>query len=114
MFLLRGIAGALLWIVSLLLTLVALLLCVTVILIPIGIPLLGYARRMFALSIKLLLPRAVAHPVKTTGQALDKRGRRAHKQTKQDAAATKRSVRNIGKRSHQKARQVRKKMPLTS
>jgi hypothetical protein len=56
--LLRGLAGALLWIVSLLLFLVAAVLCVTIILLPLGLPLLGYARRLFTLSLKMMLPRA--------------------------------------------------------
>lgn len=74
--LLRGLAGALLWILALLLALVAVILCVTVILLPIGLPLLGYARRAFTLSMKLMLPRAVSHPVETADDAMRKRGRR--------------------------------------
>ena len=73
--LLRGLGGALLWIVSLLLVLVGAVLCVTVILLPVGIPLLGYARRMFTLSLKLMLPRAVSHPVETADKAAAKRRR---------------------------------------
>jgi hypothetical protein len=114
MFLLRGLAGALLWLVSLLLMLVGLLLCVTVLLLPLGIPLLAYARRMFTTAIKIMLPRAVAHPVETTGKTLDKGGRRARKQTRQDATAAKRGIKSIRKRSHRTARRVRKRMPLTS
>jgi hypothetical protein len=56
--LLRGLAGALLWIVALLLAIVALVLCVTVILLPLGLPLLGYARRLFTLSLRLMFPRS--------------------------------------------------------
>jgi hypothetical protein len=55
--LLRGLGGLLLWLIAAVLGLVAVILCVTVILLPVGIPLLGYARRLFALSIKLMLPR---------------------------------------------------------
>jgi hypothetical protein len=77
----------LLWIGSLLLTLVAVILCVTVILLPVGIPLLGYARRMFTLSLRLMLPRAVA---------------------------TNADPKNIRTRSHQKATRVRTKRPLVS
>lgn len=54
--LLRGLAGALLWIVSLLLVLVAAILCATILLLPLGLPLLGYARRLFTLSLKLMVP----------------------------------------------------------
>jgi len=70
--LLRGLAGALLWVVSLVLILVAAILCATILLLPLGLPLLGYARRLFALSLRLILPRAVSHP----GETADKvRGR---------------------------------------
>lgn len=68
-----------LWIVSLLLILVGAILCATVILLPVGIPLLGYARRMFSSSLKLMLPRAVAHRVRATDKAREKRGRGAGK-----------------------------------
>ena len=62
MVLLRGLAGALLWIASLLLVLIAAVLCVTVLLLPVGLPLLGYARRLFTLSLKLMLPRRKSGP----------------------------------------------------
>ncbi|MDT4926947.1 MAG: hypothetical protein QOG01_4660 [Pseudonocardiales bacterium] len=75
--LLRGLAGALLWIVSLLLSLLAVILCVTVILLPVGLPLLGYARRLFTHSLKLILPRAVSRPVETARNSTRKRGRKA-------------------------------------
>jgi hypothetical protein len=61
---LRGIAGALLWIVSAVLGLAAVVLCITVILLPIGLPLLGVSRRLFGIAVRLMLPREVAHPVK--------------------------------------------------
>jgi hypothetical protein len=80
--LLRGIAGALLWIVSLLLMLVGVILCVTVILLPVGIPLLGYARRMFTGSLKLMAPRAVSHPIEQSEKAMKKRGHDVRKSAK--------------------------------
>ena len=58
--LLRGLAGVLLWVVALLLAIVALLLCVTVLLIPLGLPLLGYARRLFTFSVRLMFPGTTA------------------------------------------------------
>ena len=59
--LLRGLLGTLLWILAAVVGLVAVILCVTVILLPLGIPLLGYARRLFAQAVRMMLPRAVAH-----------------------------------------------------
>jgi membrane protein implicated in regulation of membrane protease activity len=111
--LLRGIAGALLWVVSLVLLLVGAILCATVILLPIGIPLLGYARRAFTASAKLMLPRAVAHPVKTADAAVEKRGHKARKDATRPITTAKRDVAKIGKRGR-KARRVRKKLPLVS
>ena len=61
---LRGIAGALLWILAVVLGLVALVLCITVILLPAGLPLLGVSRRLFGMAVRLMLPREMAHPVK--------------------------------------------------
>jgi hypothetical protein len=91
--LLRGLGGALLWILSALLALVAVILCVTVILLPVGIPLLGYARRMFTTSLKLILPRAVSHPIETADEAVAKRGRKARKSA---AKTTKRAGKKAG------------------
>ena len=70
--LLRGLAGVLLWILALVLTLVAVLLCVTVILLPLGLPLLGYARRLFTLSLRMILPRAVTRPAGKARRGLTK------------------------------------------
>jgi len=61
---LRGLLGALLWIVAGLLGLVSLILCVTVILLPLGIPLFRLSKALFGTAVRLMLPQAVAHPVK--------------------------------------------------
>jgi membrane protein implicated in regulation of membrane protease activity len=66
---LRGMGGVLLWILASVVCLVALILCATVLLLPLGIPLLMLGRRMFAQAFRLLLPRAVAHPVTTAKEA---------------------------------------------
>ena len=105
--LLRGLAGALLWIVSALVGLVAAILCATIILLPVGLPLLGYAGRLFALSVKLILPRAVSQPVDTADRSLRKRGRKA----KRDMLASARKVKKRGRgRTGKKARHVRRKV----
>ena len=96
--LVRGLGGALLWILASLLGLVAVLLCVTLILLPLGIPLLRVARRMWSTSVRLMLPRAVAHPVKET----NRRGRK-----KREAMTD--GVTTTSKRARKKARKLRKK-----
>lgn len=112
--LLRGLAGALLWIVSLLLMLVGVILCVTVLLLPLGIPLLGYARRIFSTSLKLMLPRAVSHPVKASDEATEKRRRRASKQARHNIVDARRGAARIRRRSAKKAKRVRKKRSLVA
>jgi hypothetical protein len=99
--LLRGLGGVLLWIVAALLALVAVILCVTVILLPVGIPLLGYARRLLTLSMKLMLPRAVSHPVETVGESMRKQGGKANA-----------DVERLRKRGRKSARRTRKKLRL--
>lgn len=59
------------------LMLVAVILCATILLLPLGLPLLGYARRLFALSLRLILPRAVSHPVETANKAKERSGTKA-------------------------------------
>ena len=66
---LRGMAGALLWIVAAVLGL-AVVLCITVILLPVGPPLLGVSRRVFGMAVRLMLAREVAHPVEQTRKRL--------------------------------------------
>jgi hypothetical protein len=61
---LRGVAGALLWILAAVVGLLAVVLCITIILLPAGLPLLGFSRRLFGLAVRLMLPGEVAHPVK--------------------------------------------------
>lgn len=97
--LLRGLAGALLWIVAALLGLVGLILCATVLLLPLGIPLLGYARRLLTKSMKLMLPRVISHPVKSAGES-------ARKQV--DKSTT--DVKHVGRRGGRLARATHEKL----
>jgi hypothetical protein len=95
--LLRGLLGAVLWILAALLGLVGIVLCVTVILLPLGIPLLGVAGRLLTLSVRLMLPRSLAHPVDELAKTAKKKGRAAKSVTSSTAD-------DIGK----KARKLRK------
>jgi hypothetical protein len=79
---LRGIAGALLWIVASVLGLVAIVLCITVILLPVGLPLLGVSRRLLGMAVRLMLPREVAHPVEQGRKQLRRQIDDASKQIK--------------------------------
>jgi len=93
----------LLWVVAAVVGLVAVILCVTVILLPVGIPLLGYARRLFTLSLKLILQRAVTRPVETAGRSVRKKGREAKSELVAAAEAT-----AAPKRGRRGARRARK------
>jgi len=75
--LVRGVGGVVLWIVASLLGLVAAVLCITVILLPVGIPLLRLAGKCYATATRLMLPPAIAHPVKQTKKNLEKKGKDA-------------------------------------
>jgi uncharacterized protein (DUF697 family) len=69
MWLLRGLAASLLWILAGLVGLVGVVLSVTLILLPIGIPLIMLARKIFAYSMVVLVPRKVRHPVAEVGDS---------------------------------------------
>jgi hypothetical protein len=80
---LRSLAGALLWLVACVLGLVGVILCVTILLIPLGLLVLRLSRDLFAKAVRLMLPRALAHPV----EELDRRtsGRRRTSRTLKSA-----------------------------
>lgn len=60
--LLRGLLGALLWIVASVVGLLGVVCCVTLILLPVGFVLLRVAGRSYRHAVALMLPRAVSHP----------------------------------------------------
>jgi len=74
---LRGLGGTVLWLLACVLGLVAVILCVTVLLLPVGIPLLRVARRMFATAARLMLPKALAHPVQSAKDSVSETGSKA-------------------------------------
>jgi membrane associated rhomboid family serine protease len=63
MFVLRGLAASLLWLVAGLLGLLGVVLSVTIILLPLGVPLLILSKKVFGYSMALLVPRKARHPV---------------------------------------------------
>ncbi len=95
--LIRGLAGALLWIVASLLGLVAVLLCVTVVLLPLGLPLLNLARKLFGKATRLLLPRAVAHPVEETRSRLGRKVKSAAPDPQAASKITQKSKKAAGR-----------------
>jgi len=99
---LRGLLGALLWILAGLLGLVALLLCVTIILLPLGIPLLRLARSLFGTSVRLMMPRAVAHPVKES----KRKGRKLAPEPPDLSGRTAKVRKQAGKKFRKRARKV--------
>lgn len=103
--LLRGLVGALLWILAALVGLVAVLLCVTVILLPLGIPLLMLSRRLFGQAVRLVLPRSVTHPAQELGKSARKAGRSAASRAPSpqlDAKAAKKKTRKFLRRQRKR------------
>ena len=74
--LLRGLLGALLWILAAVVGLVGLVLCVTVILLPLGIPMVMLAGRLFTHAVKFMMPRSLAHPIDELTKTTKKKGRK--------------------------------------
>ena len=72
MWLLRGLAASLLWIVAGLLGLLGAVLSITVILLPVGIPLLMLAKKVFGYSMVVMVPGKVRHPARHTQDAAKK------------------------------------------
>jgi len=95
--LIRGLLGALMWLGAALLGLVGVLLCATLILIPLGVPLLGYARRLFTSSVRMMLPKAVAHPVKELKSEVHDEGHDAARTTRRTARRDRKAARKASK-----------------
>ena len=105
--LLRGLLGALLWILAAVLGLVGVLLCVTVILLPVGIPVVRLAGSLFVRSMRLMLPRALAHPVATFTTASEKKGHQlgsAISDAAHDAAKTGHKAAKSGRKAAKRQR----------
>src|ERR1700754_1580249 len=93
--LIRGLLGALLWILAAVLGVVGLVLCVTVVLLPLGIPVVGLAGRLFTHAVKLMLPRLVAHPIDEFTKATKKKGRKIRAVSSDTVADTAKKARKV-------------------
>jgi hypothetical protein len=96
--LLRGLLGAVVWIVAALLGLLGLVLCVTVILLPVGIPLLGIAGRLLTRAVQLMLPRALAHPIDEVTKSVKKEGRKARAVTSDTVGDVRNNARKFARK----------------
>ena len=112
--LLRGLGGAGLWILASLLGLVGVLLCITVILLPVGLPLVKLAGQLFARSLQLMLPRALAHPVNEAAKAFEKKDRKitkaADRENRKVRAAASDAASDTAKNARKFARRMRKRV----
>jgi hypothetical protein len=77
---------------------------VTIILLPLGIPLLGLSRRLMGVAVRLMLPRAVAHPVKGTKEGLKASGDNATKKTREAGKAGRKAGKKARKKSRKRLR----------
>jgi hypothetical protein len=107
---LRGLLGALLWILAALLGLVGFVLCVTVILLPLGIPLLVVARRLLTRAVQLMLPRSLAHPIDEATKTAKKQGRKAKSVASGTAGDISKAAGDIGKKASKAANKQRKRV----
>jgi len=107
--LLRGLVGSLLWILSGVLGLVGVLLCVTVILLPLGIPLLGLARRLFRYSMVFFLPRKVRHPAQELAKSARGNAKEAADAVGDSKLLSRKARRKAGKKAGKAAKRTRKK-----
>ncbi len=106
--LLRGLLGALLWIVAGVLGLLGVVLCVTVILLPLGIPLTAFAGRLFGHAVRLMLPRPLAHPVKELTKTTDDLAKTTKKKGRKIRASSSHAVTDTAKRTRKLMRKKRK------
>lgn len=104
----RGMGGALLWVLACVVGLLGAVLSVTVILLPVGVPLLLLARKLFGTATKLLMPRAVSHPVQEAGRSVRKSGRKARKKAPDVSAED--TVKRGRKRLEKATRRTRKRL----
>ena len=93
--LLRGLLGALLWILAAVLGLVGVVLCVTVIVLPLGPPVVGLAGRLFTHAVKLMLPRSFAHPIDELTKTTKKKGREIRSVSSDAVADTAKKARKV-------------------
>ena len=108
--LLRGLLGAVLWILAVVVGLLGVILSVTVILLPLGIPLIWLSRRLFGACAKLFLPRRVRHPVQESVTSAKSRMGRARNRGKRlekslpsfDLGAAKKKSRKLLRRRRKK------------
>jgi hypothetical protein len=109
--LLRGLLGALLWILAAVLGLVGVLLCVTVILLPVGIPVVKLAGSMFVRSVRLMLPPALAHPVDTlVAHPVDTLTMAAEEKGRKVGSAMSDAAREAAKKGQKVANKQRKRL----
>ena len=106
---LRGLPGALLWVLAAVLGLVGVLLCVTVILLPLGIPLVRLAARLFRHSVQLMLPRELAHPVDELTKAADRETRNVRSAASGTAGEAAKKGRKFGTAASETVGDVAKK-----
>jgi hypothetical protein len=113
----RGLGGALLWILACVVGLLGAVLSVTVILLPIGVPLLLVARKLFGTATRLLMPRAVSHPVEEAGKSVRRKGRKAKKNAPEvdpggQLRRGRKQVKRGGKQMKKTTRRARKRLPV--
>ncbi|HEY8526900.1 MAG TPA: hypothetical protein VIL48_18150 [Acidimicrobiales bacterium] len=73
---LRLVAAAGVWLAAGVVAALGVLLSATIVLLPLGVPLLLLSRKLYARFARLVLPRAVAHPVREAKRRVRRVSRR--------------------------------------
>lgn len=109
---LRWFGAGLVAVVAVVLGLLGVILCVTLVLLPLGIPVLMLARRVFAVAGRMVVPRAVRHPVdeldKSGNAAVGKLKRKVGKGAKSGADSAHSAGKSAAKRGKKAAKRGEK------
>ena len=110
--LLRALAGALLWILASVVGLLGALLCVTIIGLPIGIYLIRLAGRTFSSSVRLMLPKSIAHPVEEAKSSARDKAKSGADRTKDKAKDARKTVKKKAKKGKKKRKSWESRLGL--
>lgn len=106
---LRWLGAGLVAVVAGVLALVGLILCVTLILLPLGIPVLMLARRVFALAGRMVVPRALRHPIDELDKSREAASGTLKKRAKTGARSSADKVQETGKSAVKRGKQGAKR-----
>lgn len=106
---LRWLGAGLVAVVAGVLALVGVILCVTLVLAPLGIPILMLARRVFSLAGRMVVPRALRHPVEELDRSGEAKVGKLKRKAKDGASSGADRVKGAGKTATKKGKKAAKR-----